>query len=82
VVLAHLNAIAVYLPPAADIATTAISIRRQSMLRDPDRRRGWHRLAQRGLTIRVVGGSHHTVLAPPYNAEVARHLAETLAAAS
>jgi thioesterase domain-containing protein len=78
VVLAHLAAIRVYLPPAADVAMTLINIRRQSMLRDPDRRRGWHRLARRGLTLKIVSGSHHTVLTPPHLQAVARALADAL----
>ncbi|MCC7360163.1 MAG: hypothetical protein IT317_11830 [Anaerolineales bacterium] len=62
IVLAHLRAVRVYKPPPSDLAVTLFAIRRQSMLRDPDHRRGWHRLALRGLTLRRIAGSHHNAL--------------------
>ncbi len=81
VVAAHLRASRSYQPPPSDLAVTLFNCRRQSMLRDPDPRRGWHRLAQRGLTIQVVAGSHHTLLEPAHVASLAQALRASLPAA-
>ena len=81
VVAAHLRASRSYQPPPSDLAVTLFNCRRQSMLRDPDPRRGWHRLAQRGLTLRVVAGSHHNLLAPAHVASLAAALRQALEAA-
>ena len=81
IVLAHLRAVRVYNPPPSDLAVTLFAIRRQSMLRDPDARRGWHRLAQRGLTIQRVSGSHHNLLENEHVPSLARALRAALTAA-
>jgi len=78
VIAAQLRAAYIYCPPAADLAVTLFSCRRQSMLRDPDPRRGWHRLAQRGLTIKVVSGSHHNLLEAAHVASLAQALRASL----
>jgi thioesterase domain-containing protein/acyl carrier protein len=81
VVVAHLRASRSYQPSPSDLAVTLFNCRRQSMLRDPDRRRGWHRLANGGLTIKVVAGSHHNLLAPEHVASLAGALRASLHAA-
>ncbi len=51
------------------------------MLRDPDPRRGWQRLALGGLTIKVVSGSHHNLLEAAHVASLAQALQASLQAA-
>ena len=81
VVAAHLRASRSYQPPPSDLAVTLFNCRRQSMLRDPDPRRGWHRLALGGLSVRVVSGSHHNLLEPAHVGSLAGALAAALGAA-
>jgi hypothetical protein len=82
VMAAQLRAAYIYCPPPADLAITLFNCRRQSMLRDPDRRRGYHRLALRGLTIQRISGSHHNLLEPAHVGSLAKALQASLNAAA
>jgi amino acid adenylation domain-containing protein len=69
-----------YHPGPYDGRVTLLNIRRQSMLRDPDPRRGWDLLAAE-VDIRRVAGSHHTVLEQPHVRTLAAVLRSVLAEA-
>ncbi len=78
VLAAHLQASRQYAPAPYVGRVTLLNIRHQSLLLDPDPRRGWQRLAQGGVTIRRIDGSHHNILQPPYVASLAHALRASL----
>jgi thioesterase domain-containing protein len=78
VLQAHLTASRQYQPRPYPGVVTLLNIRRQSMLRDPDPRRGWQRLAQGGVEIKVVAGSHHNILEVPHVSSLAGALRASL----
>jgi acyl-CoA synthetase (AMP-forming)/AMP-acid ligase II/thioesterase domain-containing protein len=77
VMAAHLAASRAYRPGPYPGRVTLFNVRHQSLLLDPDPRRGWQRLAGE-VAIQRVDGSHHTILQPPHVASLARALRASL----
>jgi thioesterase domain-containing protein len=66
-------------PYPGDLAL--FNIRSQSMLRNPDPRRGWDRIVRGQVQVNRIAGSHHNVLQLPHVPTLARALSACLAEA-
>jgi thioesterase domain-containing protein len=55
-----------YSPSSYDGRVTLLRARGQSLFRSLDYERGWGQLAKGGVDVRIIAGSHRTILEQPH----------------
>jgi amino acid adenylation domain-containing protein len=78
---AHLRAMRAYTPSVYRGRVTLFRVRGLSLARSYDPEMGWGRLAQEGVTVRMVSGAHYNILEEPHVRMLAAQLLDSLALA-
>lgn len=67
-----------YSPSPYDGRVTLLRARGQSLLRSPDFERGWGQLAKNGVDVRIIAGSHRTILEQPHVQTLSEQLGQCI----
>ncbi len=74
----HIRAMNSYSPERYQGGVTLFRVRSQSLSRTPDPKMGWQKLANSGVTVHHIDGSHHNILEQPHVQSLAIELKKSL----